>query len=140
MAIPDPRAVNALGSGVGVGVGVGVAVGVGVGVDVGVAEGVTVGDAVGVGPGWQTLLPPGPEHWLEQQLALFVQEAPAGEQNGVGVAVGVVVGVAVGSGTVRNALLYVVVGVRSSPERSTTPSVGPLASDPISNVPVGEPS
>ncbi len=30
MAIPDPKAVNALGSGVGVGVAVGVAVGVGV--------------------------------------------------------------------------------------------------------------
>ena len=81
MAIPDPRAVNAFGSGVGVGV------------------------AVGVGPGWQTLLPPGPEHWLEQHCELFWQEAPAGEQNGVGVAVGV----GVGSISTKNALLNVVV-------------------------------
>ena len=79
MAIPDPRAVNALGSGVGVGV------------------------AVGVGPGWQTLLPPVPEHWLEQHCELFWQEASAGVQNGVGVAVGV------GSISTKNALLNVVV-------------------------------
>jgi len=69
-----------------------VVVGVAVGVGVGVAEGVAVGDAVGVGPGWQTLLPPGPEHWLEQQSEPFWQEAPTGEQKGVGVAVGVAVG------------------------------------------------
>jgi hypothetical protein len=61
---------------------------------------------------------------------------------GVGVAVGVgdVVGVAVGvvPGMVTNALLNVVVAVMTSPMRSKTPSVGPVASDRISNVPVGK--
>jgi hypothetical protein len=50
--------------------------------------------AVGVGSGWQTLLPLDPEHRLEQQSALFLQEAPSGEQMD-GVAVGVAVGVGV---------------------------------------------
>jgi hypothetical protein len=128
--------------------GVAVGVAVGVGVDVGVAEGVTVGDVVGVGvdPGWQTLLPPGPEHWLEQHCELFWQEAPAVEQNGVGralgVGVGVVEGVAVGvgvaPGSATNALLNVVVEVMSRPARFPTPSVplGPKAPTAISNVPL----
>jgi hypothetical protein len=56
----------------------------------------------------------------------------------VGVTAGVAVGVAVGVATLtRNALLNVVVAVMSAPlRRSTTPSVGPLASDQISYVPM----
>jgi hypothetical protein len=102
-------------------VGDGVAVGVGVGVALGVVDGVVVGVVVGVALG------------VVDGVVVGV-----GVGSGVGVVDGVVVGVGVVPVMVTNALLNVVAAVMSSPMRSKTPSVRPVASDRISNVPVGE--